>query len=63
MVSAVGLVDADFSVVMEGEEALLGVDFGLGGDPSRGVNGGGFGAGVVFPINHEGDGVFGGEVL
>ena len=62
VVTPMGLVDADFAFVMEGEEALLGVDLGFGGDPGGSVNCGGAGAGVVFPVDHEGDGVFGGEV-
>jgi len=62
VVSPVGLVDADFAFVVEGEEALLGMNFCRGGDPGRGVDGGGFGARVVEPIDHEGDGIFGGEV-
>lgn len=33
VVTPMGLVDTDFALVMEGEEALLGVDFGFGGDP------------------------------
>lgn len=33
VVAAVGLVDADFAIVVEGEEALLRVDLGFGGDP------------------------------
>ena len=32
-VASVGLVDADFAIVMESEESLLGVDFAFGGDP------------------------------
>ena len=61
MVTAMGLIDADFTFVMQGKEALLGMNPGFGRDPGGGINGGGAGAGIVLPIGHEGDGVFRGE--
>jgi len=39
----------------------MGMNLGFGRDPGGGINGGGPVAGVVFPINHEDDGIFRGE--